>query len=82
MADGTVFHMKNNAIYWSTATLQIYSLELFPTLTFFSMDLIGKNNYTIACLGSNNLFIFQKDWSAIKLKKRDDLCRSAYVTKC
>ena len=44
--------MKNNAICWSTATLQIYSLELFPALTFLSMDLIGKNENTITCLNS------------------------------
>ena len=48
--DGTVFYMKNNAIWWPTSTLRDYASKCFPTLTILHEHLIGKNNTTITCL--------------------------------
>ena len=72
-ADGTVFHMKNNAIYWPKATLQDYASKNFSTLTFLRENLIGKNHNTITCLTESNLAAKTKKFSNFLKRNEDEI---------
>ena len=77
LADGTVFHMKNDAICWPIASFQAYTSKLLPTLIFtistLVQNLVGEY-LSKSRLPKRNHLYDQNEYKFLGLNHTQALC--------